>query len=257
LLFVALLASSAFAAGKTVTVFAAASLTEALGEIAEAYKAVAPDVTLVFNFDSSGTLKTQIQEGAECDVFISAGQKQMDQLDAAADSSVNAEKLDFVKQGSRFDLVSNKVVLITPKGASAGVSDFRDAATDKVSLIALGNSDVPVGQYSEQIYRSLGLWDELNAAKKISFAGNVKEVLAQVESGAVDCGVVYGTDAAASGAVEIAASAPEGSHAPITYPAAVMRSAREPEAAVAFAEYLRGDVSSAVFARIGFASPAK
>ena len=237
--------------------FAAASLTEALGEIAEAYKSVAPDVTLVFNFDSSGALKTQIQEGAECDVFVSAGQKQMDQLDAAADPSVNADKLDFVKPGSRFDLVSNKVVLITPKGASRGVADFKDAATDKVSLIALGNSDVPVGQYSEQIYKSLGLWDELNSAKKISFAGNVKEVLAQVESGAVDCGVVYSTDAASSGAVEIAASAPEGSHAPITYPAAVMKNAREPGAAADFAKYLGGEAASAVFARMGFASPAK
>jgi molybdate transport system substrate-binding protein len=248
---------ASFAADKTLVVFAAASMTESMKNIAELYKKTAPDVEIVYNFDSSGTLKTQIQEGADCDIFISAGQKQMDQIDVTAKPSVNTDKLDFVLPGSRFDIVSNKVVLIIPKGSSKGVSDFKDASTDKVALIALGNSDVPVGQYSEEIYKNLGLWDQLNADKKISFASNVKEVLAQVASGAVDCGVVYSTDAATSDAVEVAASAPEGTHAPITYPAAILKRTKDEVSAKAFTEFLKGKEAADVFEGIGFSIPSK
>ena len=249
------LPAASLAASKTVTVFAAASMTESMNEIAGLYKAVAPDVEIVYNFDSSGTLKTQIQEGADCDIFISAGQRQMNQIDITADPKVNTDKLDFVLPGTRFDIVSNRVVLIVPKGKNPkGISDFADAATDKVSLIALGNSDVPVGQYSEEIFKKLGLWDKLNADKKISFASNVKEVLAQVEAGAVDCGVVYSTDAATSDGVEITADAPAGSHAPITYPAAILKRTKDEPAARAFVEFLKGDASKNVFKRIGFAA---
>jgi molybdate transport system substrate-binding protein len=251
-----ILSTAAFAATKTVTVFAAASMTESMNEIAKLYKATAPDVDIVYNFDSSGTLKTQIQEGAECDIFISAGQRQMDQLDITADAKVNTDKLDFVQSGTRFNIVSNRVVLITPKGKNTkGISDFKDVATDKVSLVALGNSDVPVGQYSEEIYKKLGLWDKLNADKKISFASNVKEVLSQVEAGAVDCGIVYSTDAASSNGVEIVADAPSGSHAPITYPAAILKQAKDQDAAKAFIQYLKSDAGTNVFKRIGFAIP--
>jgi molybdate transport system substrate-binding protein len=248
-------APSAFAE-KTLTVFAAASMTESMNEIAGLYGKAAPDVKIVYNFDSSGTLKTQIQEGADCDIFISAGQRQMDQIDISADPAVNTEKLDFVEPGTRFDIVSNKVVLIVPKGNNPKrLSDFNDVGTDKVFLIALGNSDVPVGQYSEQIFKSLGFWDAINEARKISFASNVKEVLAQVAAGAVDCGVVYGTDAATSSEVEVAAGAPEGTHAPIVYPAAVLNRAADKDAARAFAEFLKGGEASAVFKRIGFSIP--
>ena len=244
------------AASKTVTVFAAASMTESMNEIASLYKAAAPDVEIVYNFDSSGTLKTQIQEGAECDIFISAGQRQMNQIDITADAGVNTDKLDFVLPGTRFNIVANRVVLIVPKGKNPkGISDFNDAATDKVSLIALGNSDVPVGQYSEEIYKKLGSWDALNSQKKISFASNVKEVLAQVEAGAVDCGVVYSTDAATSGGVDIVADAPAGSHAPITYPAAILKRTKDEDAAKAFIQFLKSDASRNVFKRIGFAIP--
>jgi molybdate transport system substrate-binding protein len=253
----AFFARAGSAAEQTLTVFAAASMTESMNAIADLYKKAAPDVSIVYNFDSSGTLKTQIQEGADCDIFISAGQRQMDQMDISADPKANTEKLDFVQRGTRFNIVSNKVVLITPKGITKGISDFKDAATDKVSLIALGNSDVPVGQYSEQIYKKLGLWDSMNEAKKISFASNVKEVLAQVASGAVDCGVVYSTDAATSGEVEVVADAPEGSHAPITYPAAILKRAKDTAAARAFVAYLKGEEASGVFTKIGFAIPSK
>ena len=237
------------------SVFAAASMTESMNQIAEMYKEVAPNVTLVYNFDSSGTLKTQIEEGADCDIFISAAQKQMNQLDAAADEAANPDKLDFVDSASRFDLVSNSVVMIVPEDSDKGISDFADAATDKVGLIALGNSDVPVGQYSEEIYTYMGLWDELNSASKITFGSNVKEVLAQVEAAAVDCGVVYSTDAATATGVKVVATAPQGSHKAITYPAAVMKNAADKEAAQAFIDYLKSDACSAVFEGIGFVIP--
>lgn len=116
-------------------VFAAASMTDTMNEIAEMYKAVDPDVNIVYNFDSSGTLKTQIQEGADCDIFISAAQKQMNQLDAVNGGEANTENLDFVDSDTRFNLVSNSVVLITPEGNPSDVKSFEDVGTDKVSLL--------------------------------------------------------------------------------------------------------------------------
>lgn len=244
--------SAADAEPVELTVFAAASMTETLTEIQSLYAEEAPNVTLVYNFDSSGTLKTQIEEGAVCDLFLSAGQKQMNQLDAEADASVNTDGLDFVDSNTRCDLLENKVVMIVPKGADSGITAFEDAATDKVSRIALGGSDVPVGQYSEQIFTSLGLWDGLNADGKISFGTNVKEVLTQVEQAAVDCGVVYQTDAAASDGVEIVAEAPEGSCAPAIYPVAVLKGSAHPEEAKAFLEFLKTDACAEIFTQAGF-----
>lgn len=238
-----------------IVVFAAASMTDTMNEIAEMYKAVEPDVNIVYNFDSSGTLKTQIQEGADCDIFISAAQKQMNQLDVNGGEE-NTEGLDFVDSETRFDLVSNSVVLITPVGNPAGVESFDDVATDKVSLIALGNSDVPVGQYSEEIFNYMGIWDQLNSEGKITFGSNVREVLAQVEEGAVDCGVVYSTDAATTDMVEVVASAPEGSHQDVTYPAAVLKTSKNPEAAKAFIDYLKTGECTEVFEKAGFVIPA-
>ena len=236
-------------------VFAAASMTDTMNEIAEMYKAVEPDVNIVYNFDSSGTLKTQIQEGADCDIFISAAQKQMNQLDINGGDE-NTEGLDFVDTDTRFNLVSNSVVLITPVGNPADVESFEDLASDKVSLIALGNSDVPVGQYSEEIFNYMGIWDQLNSESKITFGSNVREVLAQVEEGAVDCGVVYSTDAATTDMVEVVASAPEESHQDVTYPAAVLKTSKNPEAAKAFIDYLKTGECTEVFEKAGFVIPA-
>lgn len=238
-----------------IVVFAAASMTDTMNEIAEMYKTINPDVDIVYNFDSSGTLKTQIQEGADCDIFISAAQKQMNQLDVNGGDE-NTEGLDFVDTDTRFDLVSNSVVLITPVGNPADVESFEDLASDKVSLIALGNSDVPVGQYSEEIFNYMGIWDQLNSESKITFGSNVREVLAQVEEGAVDCGVVYSTDAATTDKVEIAATAPEGSHQDVTYPAAVLKTSKNPEAAKAFIDYLKTGECTEVFEKAGFVIPA-
>ena len=240
------------------SVFAAASLTESMTRVAEEYGKLVPEVTIVCNFDSSGTLKTQIEQGAECDLFISAGQKQMNELDISAGPKVNKAGLDFVKQGTRFNIVSNKVVLIVPKGRNTkGISDFKDVATDKVSLVALGNSDVPVGQYSEEVYKNLGLWDQLKEMNRITYGSNVKEVLSQVAAAAVDCGVVYGTDAASAGQGRGRGPCTEGSHRPIVYPAAVMRATRKPVAAAAFASFLRSPECAAIFESYGFSKPGK
>ena len=135
-------------------VFAAASMTETLTEIKELYEEANPGVTIVYNFDSSGTLKTQIEEGADCDIFISAAQKQMNQLDASCDEKANPEGLDFVLQDSRVDLLENKVGLVVPEGNPKGIESFDQLAellkTGDV-FMAMGNSDVPVGQYTQKI----------------------------------------------------------------------------------------------------------
>lgn len=238
-------------------VFAAASLTETLTEIAEDYKAIAPNVTLTFNFDSSGALKTQIQEGAACDVFLSAGQKQMDQLDAAADPAVNTEGLDFVAEGSRLDLLENKVTLCVPEGNSAGITSFDDLA-DKLAagtvLMAMGNSDVPVGQYTQKILSYYGL-DEaaLADAGVLTYGTNVKEVTTQITEASVDCGIVYGTDAFSAGlsAVDTATAEMCGQ---VIYPAAVLKTSAHHEEAQAFLDYLSTPEAMAVFEAVGFAA---
>ena len=251
--------ASAQTAGEPVelVVFAAASLTETLTEIAEDYKAIAPNVKLTFNFDSSGTLKTQIQEGAACDVFLSAGQKQMDQLDAAADPAVNTEGLDFVAEGSRLDLLENKVTLCVPEGNPAGITSFDDLA-DKLAagtvLMAMGNSDVPVGQYTQKILSYYGL-DEtaLADAGVLTYGTNVKEVTTQITEASVDCGIVYGTDAFSAGlsAVDTATAEMCGQ---VIYPAAVLKTSAHPEEAQAFLDYLSTPEAMAVFEAVGFAA---
>ena len=241
------------------TVFAAASLTETLNQIAEDYKAVAPNVTLTFNFDSSGTLKTQIQEGAVCDVFLSAGQKQMDQLDKTADASVNTEGLDFVAEGTRVNLLENKVALCVAEGSDASIASFDDLAKALESsdiLMAMGNSDVPVGQYTQQILTHYGLDEETLAnAGKITYGSNVKEVTTQVTEGSVDCGVVYCTDAYSAGITPVD-YATEEMCGQVIYPAAVLNISQHSEEAQAFLDYLQTDAAMQVFEEVGF-SPVK
>ena len=237
------------------TVFAAASLTETLNQIAEDYKAVAPDVTLTFNFDSSGTLKTQIQEGAVCDLFLSAGQKQMDQLDASADASVNTEGLDFVLAGSRVDLLENKVTLAVPEGNPKGIDSF-DSLAEHLEvgdiLLAMGNSDVPVGQYTQKILTWYGLDEtELANAGCITYGTNVKEVTTQVSEGSVDAGIIYCTDAFSDGLTVVDEATPE-MCGQVIYPAAVLNTSEHQEEAQAFLDYLSTDDAMAVFEEVGF-----
>ena len=250
-------ASSEAASGESVEliVFAAASLTETLNAIAETYSAENPGVTFSFNFDSSGTLKTQIQEGADCDLFISAGQKQMNQLDSTASAEVNTEGLDFVDAESRVDLLENKVVLCVPEGSDKGIDSFDSLAEHlkaKDILFCMGNSDVPVGQYTQKILAYYNL-DEaaLAAAGVITYGSNVKEVTTQVSEASVDAGVVYCTDAYSAGLTPVDEATKE-MCGQVIYPAAVMKNALHAEAAKEFLAYLRTDKAATVFESVGF-----
>ena len=250
-------ASSEAASGESMEliVFAAASLTETLNAIAETYSAENPGVTFSFNFDSSGTLKTQIQEGADCDLFISAGQKQMNQLDSTASAEVNTEGLDFVDAESRVDLLENKVVLCVPEGSNKGIDSFDILAEHLKAediLFCMGNSDVPVGQYTQKILAYYDL-DEaaLAAAGVITYGSNVKEVTTQVSEASVDAGVVYCTDAYSAGLTPVDEATRE-MCGQVIYPAAVMKNALHTEAAKEFLAYLRTDKAATVFESVGF-----
>ena len=250
-------ASSETASGESVEliVFAAASLTETLNAIAETYSAENPGVTFSFNFDSSGTLKTQIQEGADCDLFISAGQKQMNQLDSTASAEVNTEGLDFVDAESRVDLLENKVVLCVPEGSDKGIDSFDSLAEHLKAediLFCMGNSDVPVGQYTQKILAYYDL-DEaaLAAAGVITYGSNVKEVTTQISEGSVDAGVVYCTDAYSAGLTPVDEATAE-MCGQVIYPAAVLKAAPNAEAAREFLGYLQTDRAATVFEGVGF-----
>ena len=240
-------------------VVAAASMTETLNQIKTDYEAQHKDITLTYNFDSSGTLKTQIQEGATCDVFISAAQKQMDQLDASKDNTANPEQLDFINSDSRMDLLENKVVLVVPENNPENINSFDDLKSKLESgdvLLAMGSSDVPVGQYTQKILQYWGLDEKALAdAGEITYGSNVKEVTTQVSEGSADCGVVYYTDAYSAG-LKIVGEATEEMCGKTIYPAAVMKNSEHPEQAQEFLAYLNSDAAAKVFEKVGFAAVA-
>lgn len=223
-------------------VFAAASMTETLTELGKQYMAENENVTIVFNFDSSGTLKTQIQEGADCDVFISAGQKQMDELDC-------------VLEGTRFDILENKVALAVPAGNPAGILSYDDmiaGLSDGSVMLAMGNADVPVGQYTQKLLTYYGLTEEdLAAAGSITYGTNVKEVTTQVSEAAVDCGIIYQTDAFSAGLTVVDTATAE-MCGQVIYPAAVLNTSEHAEAGQAFLAFLTSDAADAVFTQVGF-----
>lgn len=246
--------SAAAASDTTLIVFAAASMTESLDKVNEQYKSET-GVTVQPNYDSSGTLKTQIQEGAVCDVFISAGQKQMNQLDITADKEVNTEGLDFVVDGTRFNILENEVTLVVPEGNPAGIQNFDDLAAklkEGSVKLCMGNSDVPVGQYTQKILAYYELSEEdLAGSGAITYGSNVKEVTTQVSEAAVDCGVIYKTDATSAG-LTIVDSATKDMCGQVIYPAAAIKSTTDEEAAKAYLEYLKGDYAKSCFEEVGF-----
>lgn len=226
-------------------VFIAASLNNAMEEIQKDFNEDYPDVNILYNADSSGTLQTQIEEGSRCDIFFSAATKQMDAL-------VDEE---LAKKDSVVDLLENKVVLIKPKGGETKVTGFENI-TDAAN-IALAGEDVPVGQYAREIFKNLGIEDDVNKME-INEGKNVTEVLASVSEGSNEVGIVYATDAASvADKVEIIAEAPEGSlKTPVLYPVGLTEdkeaSDSESAAADAFLAYLQTDEALKVFEEYGF-----
>lgn len=234
-------------------VFAAASLTESMNQIVEAYGKAAPNVTISCNYDSSGTLKKQIQEGALCDLFVSAAPKQMNQLDITASSEINTEGLDYVLSETRVNLLENKVALAVPAGNPKGIQSFNDLIEHLKAgdiLLAIGNGDVPVGQYTQKIFAYYGISEE-EIASCLSYGTNVKEVTSQVSEASVDCGIVYATDAF-SAKLEIVDTATKDMCGQVLYPAAVLKTSQHSDEAAAFLEFLKGPEASAIFSSIGF-----
>ena len=238
-------------------VFAAASMTETLTEIAEMYKEVAPNVNITYNFDSSGKLLTQISEGADCDLFISAAPKQMNAMDGSLidDKDKNPDGLDLIVTDSRIDLLENKVTLAVPEGNPKDIESFDQLAELLKSgdvMLAIGNSDVPVGQYTQKIFAYYGL-DEAALADSLTYGNNVKEVTTQVSEASTDCGIIYATDAYSAG-LTVVDSATAEMCGQVIYPAAVLKGEKE-EAAQAFLDYLQTADAMSVFESVGF-SPA-
>ena len=234
--------SSSAAAGEKVElhVSAAASLTDVMKELAENYKKDHPNVEIKFNFGSSGALQQAIQNGGDADLFFSAAQKQMNALEKAGDLAAD----------TRRDLLINEVVLIVPKDGGQ-IASFDEITSDKVKKIALGEpKGVPVGQYSEEVFTNMNILDQVKA--KAVYGSDVRQVLAWVENGEADCGIVYATDAAISQKVKIVAKAPDGTHKPIIYPVAILKDSKHKEAAAEFLKFAASPESASLFQKYGF-----
>lgn len=222
------------------TVSAAASLTDAMNEIKEAYTRENTWVEIALNFGSSGALQQQIEQGAPCDIFISAAPGQMNAL----------QDQELLLNDTRRDLLENKIVLVMPKGVET-ISSFEEIAGDKVEMFSIGAPDsVPAGRYAREVLVSLNIWDVVES--KLVLARDVRQVLAYVETGNVDAGIVYQTDAKISDKVQIVVVAPEGTHSPIVYPVAVLKSSKHKDEAIEFIEYLFSDEVKTIFQKYGF-----
>jgi molybdate transport system substrate-binding protein len=222
------------------TVSAAASVQDAMQDIQVTYADVAPDVTITYNFGSSGSLAQQIVQGAPTDVFLSASETWMTDLETKGQ----------ILEGSRKDLLQNEIVLVVPKD-KATVANFRALGTEEIGKVAMGEpKSVPAGQYAKEVLTALNLFDRLQP--KLVFGKDVRQVLSYVETGNVDAGLVYRTDAQASGRVQVVAIAPVETHAPIIYPVAVVQNSDEVEAAQAFVDFLSSDTAIAIFQGYGF-----
>ncbi|WP_019228323.1 molybdate ABC transporter substrate-binding protein [Sedimentibacter sp. B4] len=230
------------AVNETLLVAAAASMKNCFeDELIPMFEEKYPNIKVDATYDSSGKLQTQIEEGADVDVFMSAAMKQMNELD---------EQELMVKE-SIVKLLENKVVLIVPKDSDKGINAFEEIL--KADTVAVGDPDsVPAGQYAKEIFENLGLWDEVSA--KSSLGTNVTEVLNWISEGSADAGVVYSTDAASNKNVIVAAEAPEKSVSPVIYPVGIIKSSTKKDSSKLFVEFLKSNEALSVFEKYGFTS---
>jgi molybdate transport system substrate-binding protein len=227
-------------ASTNLTVSAAVSLSEALKEIGPIYEKANPNTKITYNFGSSGSLQQQIEQGAPVDVFISAAEKQIDAL----------QSKNLLLPGTRKKLLTNQIVLIAPK-TGLGISGFKDLTQPQIKRIALGEpKSVPAGQYGEETLKYYGILEQVKP--KIIYAKDVRQVLTYVESGNVDAGLVYLTDAKTSDRVKRVATAASNAHSPIVYPIAVIKETKQADAAKDFLQFLSSNPAKAVFTRYGF-----
>ncbi len=223
------------------TILAAASLTDVCNELKGIYEGSHAGVTLTCSYAGSGALQTQIEEGAPADVFISAAKKQMNAL----------KEKSLMKEDTIRNLLENKVVLIVPADSKLELKSFEDLKSDSVKMVGIGEVEsVPVGQYAKTIFTNLGFWDTIE--KKANFGTDVRTVLSWVETGEVDCGVVYATDAYTTDKVKIVAEAPAGSCDPVIYPAGVVAASKNAAAAEEFVTFLKSEEAMKVFEKYGF-----
>ena len=236
-----------------ITFFAAASMTETLSSVAEKYQKEHPDVDIVFSFDSSGTLKTQIVEGAYCDIFMSASTKQMNELDK--NSGKAAPGADYVLSDTRVNLLENKVVLAVPDGNPKNIGSFAElvnSLNEGRVLLAIGNSDVPVGQYTQKLFAYYGLnMDDLYRSKTLTVGNNVKEITTQVKEGMADAGIIYSTDAYSAGLTFVDNANTE-MVGKVVYPVAVLKQSKHQKEARDIVNYLKNDESRRIFESVGF-----
>jgi molybdate transport system substrate-binding protein len=225
----------------TLTISAASSLIGAMEEIKTQYIKENPKIAIDFNFGPSGSLQQQIEHGAEVDIFLSAAVKQMDALQAK----------NLIIEETRKNFLGNKVVLIVPTDSKLDISSFEELTEEDIKSIGIGELEsVPAGQYGDEVLTKLGIKDELMS--KFIFGKDVKQVLTWVETGNVDAGIVYSTDAIASDKILVAATAPEGTHKPIHYPAAVIKDTKHEKEAKDFIDYLYSEKARPIFEKYGF-----
>lgn len=233
--------TSNLAPAVTMTVSAAASLQDVLEAISPQFQAAHPDITVDYNFGSSGALQQQIEQGAPTDVFFSASTQQMDAL----------AKKRLILPESRQNLVTNRLVLITSKTSTLNITDFTQLKDANFRHLAVGEfRSVPAGQYAEQVFAHMGLLEPLRS--KFVFGNNVRSSLSAVESENAELGVVYATDAALSNRVKVLATAPAGSHKPILYPIAIINSSSHPDEAQTFMDFLTTNPVQKTFEEFGF-----
>lgn len=227
-------------ASVTLTVSAAASVQDAMQAVQVAYRTTAPNVTLVYNFGSSGSLAQQIHQGAPTDVFLSASTTWMDDLEAKGQ----------IRTDSRQDLLQNAMVLIIPADKMT-VTDFKDLAESELGKVAIGEPEsAPVGRYAKEVLTAFNLFETLQP--RLVFAKDVRQVLSYVATGNVDAGLVYTTDALISDQVEVIATAPSDTHTPIVYPIAIVQDSPHAEAAQAFLTFLATPTATTIFEDYGF-----